>query len=57
MKELNYSAIVNSVCKQYASQFDDWESDFMEAMLYKESFSENMKIKILEINRKYRCKR
>jgi len=55
--ELNYSKIVESLCEQYSDEFNDWESEFMGSMLKKETFTEAMQEKIIQINRKYRARR
>lgn len=56
---MNYIEICKSLCKQYSQDFNDWELQFMSSMYDKtnEELTENQMAKILEINRKYRCKR
>jgi len=57
MSEINYKAIVESLSELYSDKFNDWESDFINAMMFKETFTDKMKEKIIQINRKYRARR
>ncbi|GEM_PF-4244840 len=57
MKEINHHAIVESLIELYSEKFNNWESDFLNNMLTQESYSDKMKDKIIELNRKYRSKR
>jgi hypothetical protein len=57
MVEINHHAIVESLIELYSDKFSEWESDFLNNMLLQESYSDKMKSKIIELNRKYRCKR
>jgi len=57
MVEINHHAIVESLIELYSELFSEWESDFLSNMVVQESYSDKMKAKIIELNRKYRCKR
>lgn len=60
MVELNYGAIVQSLCEGYSDKMNEWESTFMNDMLLRNDYdnlTEAQKKKVREINRKYRCTR